>query len=139
MPLSLGILVSPQTRFFLWMEPLILKGSVGEWIMLGVWAAVPVILLLAVWRGRMREAMPPKKNAPVYLMLVGLPMVNLLFTLIHGIFQVIWLEAACAAAQIAIVLSVHLRGRKAISATSRGLGGIYIYPNKGITRLTAYC
>jgi hypothetical protein len=112
MILSLGALIAPQTRFLLWMEPVFQKGSVGEWIMLAVWLVIPVVLLCAVWRGKMREGMPLRGNAVVYLILVGLPLVNLAFTLIHGIFQVLWLEAIFAAVQIALVLSVHLLGKR---------------------------
>jgi hypothetical protein len=112
MILSLGALIAPQTRFFLWMEPLFQKGSMGEWIMLAVWLAVPILLLLAVWRGKMREGMPPEQNMVVYLVLIGLPVINLLFTLIHGIFEVLWLETIFAAAQIILVLSVYLLGKR---------------------------
>jgi hypothetical protein len=114
MLLALGILVSPQTRLFLWLEPFFFKGSAGEWIMLEVWAAVPVFLLLAVWRGRMREGMSVRDNAPVFLVLVGLPLVNLLFTVIHGVFEVLWLEAVCATVQICLVLSVYLSGKRKV-------------------------
>ncbi len=115
MLLSLGVLIAPQTRFFLWMEPFFQKGSVGEWIMLGVWLAVPVILLLSVWRGRMKEGMSFKDEPIVYLTLVGLPLVNLAFTVIHSVFQVLWLEAAAAALLIGLVLVMRVRGRKAVA------------------------
>jgi hypothetical protein len=108
---SLGLVVSPVSRFLLWLEPFFRKGSAGEWIMLGVWLTVPTALFIALWRGRMREKFPWKENLPVLATLVGLPAVTVVSTAAYGALQVLWLELAAAAALGAAVLAVCLSRR----------------------------
>jgi hypothetical protein len=94
MLLALATMVSPLSKFLLWMEPLLGKGSIGEWIMLGVHFAVPVLLLALAWRGRMKARLSWRDDWPVPVVLVGAPLVHLVFTLAGGHFEVLWLVAA---------------------------------------------
>jgi hypothetical protein len=93
MLLALATMVSPLSRFLLWAEPLLGKGSVGEWIMLAVHFSLPALLLALVWRGRMRGRMSWRDDWPVPVILVGAPVVHLAFTLAGGHFEILWLVA----------------------------------------------
>ncbi len=90
---ALGLVVSPLSQALLWLEPIFHKGSIGEWIMLGVWLCVPVVLLVVFWRGKMRERFLIGKNLPVVLTLVGLPLVTVIWTLAAGQLEIVWIEA----------------------------------------------
>jgi hypothetical protein len=94
MLLALATLVSPLSKFLLWLEPLLSKGSFGEWIMLGIWFAVPAAILVFVWRGRMKARLSWRNDWPLPVILVGAPLVHLFFTLAGGHFEVLWLVAA---------------------------------------------
>jgi hypothetical protein len=109
---SLGVLVSPVSRFLLWAEPFFQKGSVGEWIMLPIYFIVPAALLGVLWRGRMKRGFRLKENFPVPLVLVGLPLVTVVSTLIYGVFEILWLEALSAGLLALLVAGVVLSGRR---------------------------
>lgn len=97
MLLALGTMVSPLSRFLLWLEPLLGRGSVGEWIMLAIHVAVPALLLALVWRGRMKDRLSWRDDWPLLVILVGAPLVHLAFTLAGGYWDVLWLVAASTA------------------------------------------
>lgn len=89
---SLAILVSPVSNFLLWLGPFFAKGSFTEWIMLAVHLCVPVLLLLIFWRGRMKGELSIKKNYPVFIILCGFHLFDIIFTLIGGFWEIFWLE-----------------------------------------------
>jgi hypothetical protein len=97
MLLALGTMVSPLSRFLLWLYPFLDKGSVGEWIMLALHVVAPTMLLALVWRGRMKSRLSWCNDWPLPVILVGMPVVNLTFTLAGGYWDVLWLVAASTA------------------------------------------
>ena len=109
---ALGVMISPLSKFLLWLEPLYARGSVAEWIMLAVFIALPVLMLLVFWRGRMLEGMSFRKDYPVFLVLIGFPVINIIFCLIGGYFGVLWLVSLAAAVLALMVMSVYLFGRR---------------------------
>ncbi len=118
---ALGVLVSPFSRFLLWLWPIGEKGSVTEWIMLcanGVFG----IALLAIY-GRQRRstrlegqqhwsrARDLASEAPSWLVLAGLPLLNLAFCLGGGFWDVAWLVSAATASSLGLALWIGWRKR----------------------------
>jgi hypothetical protein len=116
---ALATLVSPLSRFLLWLEPFFAKGSVGEWIMLAAWLAAAALVLALAWRGRMRARLSWREEWPVLLVLVGAPLVHLAFTLGGGYWEVLWLVAAAAAALGGMVVAIFVRGALPVPAMRR--------------------
>lgn len=108
-----AMFMAPVSQFLMWMAPFFGKGSVGEWIMLGAYLILPVLILLVFWRGRMKEPLSFKKDYPVYMILAGFPVINLVFCLVGGFTGVLWLVLTAALAMIALVSAVYLKGKKA--------------------------
>ena len=119
---ALGTLVSPLSRFLLWLEPFLAKGSVGEWIMLAAWFAAAGLVLALAWRGRMKARLSWREDWPVLLVLVGAPLVHLAFTLGGGYWEVLWLVAAAAVALGGMVAVLFLRGAAAPVRATRSRG-----------------
>lgn len=97
---SLAVLVSPLSRFLLWLGPFMAKGSLAEWIMLAVDGLAGLAFLLLFGGGR-AGALRPRGEAIAVLVLSGLPLLNLVFCLGGGQWEVAWLVAASAAASLA--------------------------------------
>ena len=113
---SLLVLVSPLSRFLLWLWPFMDKGSVAEWIMLaalGLAGLASVVAALLAGRrkaagrgesgatapgpGRRGLAASAREEWLALLVLAGLPMLNLAFCLGGRQWEVLWLVALGAA------------------------------------------
>ena len=105
---SLGLVISPLSNFLLWLQPLLRKGSYGEWIMLGAWIAAPLVLLGVFWRGKMRERFIVRENLPVVLTLGGLPLATIVWTLASHLYRFVWIEIIAALALAALLTAVSL-------------------------------
>ena len=99
-------MVSPLSSFLLWLGPFLSRGSAAEWVMLAVWLVLPVALLAGAWRGRMRAVFTARDNAPVFVVLLGLPAVTIVTTIACGVFEVLWLEVAAAVGLAGLVAAV---------------------------------
>jgi len=86
------LLVTPVSQFLLWLGPIFQKGSFSEWVMLGFWFLFPLSIILFTWKRRMVERLDLKKDLPIILLLVGFPLVNIIFTLIGGYYSILYLE-----------------------------------------------
>jgi hypothetical protein len=117
---SLGVLVSPVSKFLLWAEPFFRKGSAGEWIMLPIYLVGPAAILGTLWRGRMKRGFRLKESSPVPLVLVGLPLITVVSTLIYGVFEILWLEALSAGLLALLVAGVTLSGRRLKGSEAAG-------------------
>lgn len=110
--LALAALLSPLSQLLLWLAPLYVKGSRGEWIMLGVWLLLPVVLLALFWRGRMAGGMRLRGS----MAMLGAPLIlhvtDLLFALAGGYRGVLWLVALAGAAHLALLSLIFFRGRR---------------------------
>ncbi|OHD75051.1 MAG: hypothetical protein A2177_02665 [Spirochaetes bacterium RBG_13_68_11] len=113
MLLALGTMVSPLSKFLLWLEPLLGKGSVGEWIMLGVHLAVPALLLALVWRGRMKGRLSWRDDWPLPVILAGVPVVHLAFTRAGAYWDVLWLVIASTALLGGMVIALFAGSARA--------------------------
>ncbi|SHH86185.1 Protein of unknown function [Sporobacter termitidis DSM 10068] len=108
---SLLVLISPITRFLMMLDPIMAPYSNGQWIMLIVALAVPVLLLAFVWRGRMTGALSVKADFPVFLTMLGYPVINIISCVIGGYWQVLWLVALAGAAMWTLVGGIYALGR----------------------------
>jgi hypothetical protein len=116
---ALGLIVSPLSSFLLWLQPLFSKGSWSEWVMLCVHAAAAITLLAVFWRGRMKSALSMRGDLPVFLVLAGLPLSEVVFTIAGGYFSILWIEVVFTVILGAALFLVYLRGRESARARAR--------------------
>jgi hypothetical protein len=108
---ALLLMISPISSFLLWLQPFFQKGSIAEWIMLAVHLLVPTALLLFVWRGRM-TARFTHEDLPVFIFPITLHLSDILFTLIGGYTEILWIVLLASAVQIAFLAYVYFANRK---------------------------
>jgi hypothetical protein len=108
MLVGLGIMMSPVSSFLLWLAPFMSRGSVSQWIMLGLYCAGQVAVYLIAWRGRMLSKLSFRDNWPAFYVLVGTHLVNIVFALAGGYYSIIWLQAVALAAGTAMIAPVIL-------------------------------
>jgi len=107
------LITPPISRFLLALEPIFPFGGIGEWIMLGVFFAVPTVLLVVYWRGKMKSRITFKTEYPLFLVLVGFHINNIIFALIGGFYEILWIVVLFAAIQSGIVFFVYRQGKLA--------------------------
>jgi hypothetical protein len=107
---GLGAMMSSLSRLFLWLEPFFTKGSVGEWIMLTVFFIMPTLILIVYWRSRMKGKFILKENYPVFLAHIGLHISDVLFSIMYGFVDVLWMELLFTAVSSLLVL-VYCKGK----------------------------
>jgi hypothetical protein len=93
---ALLVLVSPVSQFLIWLGPFLKKGSVGEWIMLGVNAAVGLFFFLRFALPARRAGARPTRETPAILVLVISPILNLAICLASGYWDIAGLVDAAA-------------------------------------------
>ena len=103
---ALGVLVSPLSSFLLWLGPFFSKGSATEWVMLAALTALTVILVVVTWRGRSDTRLTLRDEIPLVLVLVGLPVTEVVFTIIGRYWNVLPLEAGAAALGAGLVFGL---------------------------------
>ncbi|HMF30947.1 MAG TPA: carotenoid biosynthesis protein [Candidatus Lokiarchaeia archaeon] len=108
----MALVAAPVSQFLLWMEPIFHRGSIGEWIMLGVYFALPTILLSYYWRGKMKSAFSIKSEYPAFLVLVVLHFSDILFAIAGGFWEILWLEFLFTGVQSLIVGMVFFQGKR---------------------------
>lgn len=100
---SLGVLVLPTTAFFMWLGPFMTQGSRAEWVMLALHLAAPVVLLAAVWRGRMEAPLRFAEDWPVVVVPALFHALDLGFALGGGFFEIVPLQLAVTALHLGVV------------------------------------
>lgn len=115
---SLLVLFSPISSFLLFLSPFFAPGGVNEWVMLAVFLVVPVALLALFWRGRMTTRLSVAQDFPVFFVIGGFPLVNLVFCLAGGLTQILWLVALSACVMWAALAVVYVAGRRVSAGAS---------------------
>ena len=110
--LALLTMVSPISQFLLWLGPFFSKGSNSEWIMLGFHLIIPMVLLMAFWRGRMKVPLTLKEDLPVFAVIGLFHLSDILFTLAGGYNEVLWLILLASAVHWLILGWIYIAGRK---------------------------
>jgi hypothetical protein len=111
--LALLTMISPLSQFLLWLAPFGAKGSSFEWVMLGIHLAVPLLLLMFVWRGRMKGRYTLSADWPLFFVPMLFHAADLLWILAGGQFDVLGLALLATAAHGAILAAVYLRSNAA--------------------------
>jgi hypothetical protein len=106
------LLVTPLSQFFLWLSPIYKVGELGEWIMLVFWIAFTLIMWLVNWKGKMRSPITFKEDYLVLFLIVGFPIINLVFTLVGGYQKILWLEVLVLIISIVFVIGFLLLSKK---------------------------
>jgi hypothetical protein len=107
-----ALVIGPVSPFLLWLEPIFHRGSIGEWIMLVVYFALPTILLCYYWRGKMKSSFSIKTEYPPFLILVGLHFSDIIFAIAGGFWEILWLEFLFTGVQSFIVLFIYFRAKR---------------------------
>lgn len=110
--LALLAMVSPLSQFLLWLAPVFTKGSSGEWIMLAFHLLFPLVLLLVFWRGRMKRPVTLREDLPVFAVIGGFHLADILFVLAGGYTEVFWLVLLTTAVHWALLGWILLAGRR---------------------------
>ena len=106
---ALGLLYSPVTAFLMWLDPFWSKGGATEWIMFGFDTAVCVVLLALLWRGRMKKVLRFREDWPVFVIFVLFQASNIIFAITGGHYEILWVQAIAAVAEIGILALVWSR------------------------------
>ncbi len=96
-------LVTPLSQFLLWLGPVFSKGSSAEWAMLAFHFAFPTVLLAVFWRGRMKSAVTLRGDLPVFVVVFGFHLLDILFALAGGFYDVLGLVVGMSCAHIALI------------------------------------
>jgi hypothetical protein len=107
---ALGALYSPLTAFLMWLGPFWSKGGVTEWIMLIFNTSVGAVVLALLWRGKMKRVLSMREDWPVPMVFVSFHVANILFAVIGGHFDILWVQAVATVAQIGILALIWSRG-----------------------------
>lgn len=107
---ALLLMISPLSKLLLWLGPVFQKGDFGEWIMLAFHLLVPTALLVFMWRGRMTERFTAN-DLPIFVVPTVLHLSDILFTVIGGYTEILWIVLLASFAQSALLLFVYLRNR----------------------------
>jgi hypothetical protein len=110
--LALLAMVSPVSQFLLWFGPFFSKGSKAEWVMLGFHLLFPLILLFVFWRGRMKYPITLKEDLPVFTVIGGFHLADILFTLAGGYTEILWLVVLTSVIHWALLGWIYAAGRR---------------------------
>ncbi len=112
--LALLCMISPISPFLLWLGPFFERGGNIEWLLLAIHLAVPALLLLLFWKGRMRSAFDMKEDLPVFVVPLVLHLLDIVFTIVGGHDEILALVLGVSAIHAGLLLFVYSRGRKLI-------------------------
>ena len=108
---ALGILVTPLSNFLLWLQPFMQKGSISEWIMMMFYLCLAAAMLAVFWRGRMMRKLSFRDDLPIFLVFTAGHISNIIFALIGGYYEILWLQILAALVQLGLILLIYMRGR----------------------------
>jgi hypothetical protein len=108
---ALLLMISPVSRLLLWLGPVFQKGDSVEWIMLAFHLLVPAALLVFLWRGRMTERFT-FDDLPIFVVPTVLHLSDILFTLIGGFTEILWIVLLASFVQSAFLLFAYLNNRQ---------------------------
>jgi hypothetical protein len=111
---ALVLMFSPLSRLLLWLGPVFQKGDSVEWVLLAFHLLIPTALLIFLWRGRMTERFT-SDDWPVFVVPTVLHLSDVLFTLIGGFTDILWIVLLASFAQVALLLYAYLNNRQPIA------------------------
>ena len=108
------LMISPISRLLLWLGPIFQKGSPVEWVLLAFHLLVPTALLAFLWRGKMTKPFT-MDDLPVFIVPTVLHASDILFTVIGGFSEILWIVLLASLAQTALLLFAYLNNRSKVS------------------------
>jgi hypothetical protein len=108
---ALLLMISPISNLLLWLGPLFQKGEPIEWAMLAFHLTVPTALLVFLWRGRMTGRFTVN-DLPVFIVPTVLHLSDIVFTLLGGFTEILWIVLLASVAQTALLLYAYLKNRR---------------------------
>lgn len=108
---ALLLMISPLSKLLLWLGPIFQKGQPIEWIMLVFHLLIPTALLVFLWRGRMTSRFTTN-DLPIFIFPTALHISDILFTLIGGFTEILWIVLLASAVQTAFLLYAWLHNRE---------------------------
>jgi hypothetical protein len=118
MLLALIAMVTPQSQVLLWLAPLGTKGGGAEWIMLAFHLVFPTLLLLFLWRGRMKQPYVFSADWPLFLVPLLFHLADLFWILAGGFTNVLWLALLASLVHTGFLIWIYRSGRKLPSPTN---------------------
>lgn len=115
MIVALLLMVSPVSNFLLWLEPIFEKASQAEWIMLGFHLIFPTLLLVFLWRGRMK-AKYTREDLPIFLIPTVLHLYDIVFTLVGGFTEILWIVILSTVVHTILLALFFIRGQQVSQA-----------------------
>jgi hypothetical protein len=111
---ALLLMISPISSFLLWLQPIFAKGSNSEWFMLAFHLIFPIALLIFLWRGKMTAPFT-RDDLPIFVLPIVLHLSDILFTLIGGYYEILWIVLLASAVQIGFLAFAYFNNRKRFS------------------------
>jgi hypothetical protein len=95
---ALLLMISPISNFLLWLGPIFQKGQPIEWVMLAFHLIAPAALLVFLWRGKLTRPYT-QDDLPVFVLPMLLHFSDILFTIIGGFSEILWIVLLATAVQ----------------------------------------
>lgn len=108
---ALLLMISPISNFLLWLGPFFQKGQSIEWVMLAFHLLVPAALLVFLWRGRLKNPYT-SDDLPVFVFPMVLHFSDILFTIIGGYTEILWIVLLATVVQGALLWYAWTRNRR---------------------------
>ncbi len=96
---ALLLMISPLSRFLLWLGPFFQKGQASEWVMLAFHLLFPGVLLATLWRGRMKAPFG-REDIPVFLVPAVLHGLDVVFALAGGFTEIVGIVVLASAVHL---------------------------------------
>jgi hypothetical protein len=112
---ALLLMISPLSRFLLWLAPFFEKGQPIEWVLLAFHLFIPTALLIFLWRGRMNSRFS-LADLPIFIVPIALHLSDIIFTIVGGFTEILWIVLLASAVQTALLVFAWLYNRRATLA-----------------------
>lgn len=108
---ALLLMISPLSQLLLYLGPILPAGTAAEWYLLAFHLILPTLLLLFIWRGKMKSGFT-KLDYPIFLIPTVLHLSDLVFTLLGGYTEILWLGILATVIHLGILAFVFIQGRR---------------------------
>ncbi len=109
--LALLAMMTPVSNALLWLVAF--QGTAAEWVMLAFHLGFPTLLLAVIWRGKMNGSITVRKDIAIYLVPVALHVSDVVFTIVGGFTEVLWLVVLASCLHVALLATVWFSSKHA--------------------------
>jgi hypothetical protein len=108
--LALLAMMSPVSNTLLWLVAF--QGTLIEWVMLAFHLAFPTVLLAMMWRGKMNNPIIVREDIAIYLVPVALHVSDIVFTIVGGFTEVLWLVVLASCLHVVLLATVWFSSKR---------------------------